>query len=399
MKPSLCKIPRGIWALGFVSLFMDISSEMIHSVLPVFLTTVLGVSASAVGILEGVAEATVMVTKIVSGPLSDWVRKRKIFALAGYGIAALSKPIFAVAGSYSMVFSARILDRIGKGIRDAPRDALIADLTPADQRGASFGLRQSLDTVGAISGPLLATALMFRSSGNFQLVFWIAVLPAILSVVTLALFVREPVDSKTSAEPSRIHWKELVLFPGSYWLAVATGIAFSVARFSEAFLLLRARDFGIATNYVPLVMVAMNAVYALSALPAGWISDHVGRSTVLACGATTLVIGDLVLAAASHRSSFFAGVGLWGLHLGLSQGLLAALIADTAPEIRRGTAFGIFNLATGVSLILASVLAGELWDHLGAPATFYAGASFASVATAGLLYRLKGSKRENREGY
>ena len=378
-------VPRGVWALGVVSLLSDFSSEMIHSLLPVFLVSVLGASAAAVGVLEGVSEALVLVVKMVSGTLSDWLGKRKALALAGYGLAALTKPLFPLADSFAVVFIARALDRIGKGIRGAPRDALITDLSPEAVRGASFGLRQSLDTVGAIAGPLAATVIMLASGGSFRLVFWVAVLPAIACVAVLALFVKEP-----SREPEprmtrpRLDLRELRHFSRAFWGVVAIGGVLTLARFSEAFLVLRARDLGLGLYYVPLVMVVMNIVYAASAYPAGMLSDRLDRRLVLAGGTLVLVGADLVLARAAGTLGLLAGVALWGLHMGLSQGLLAALVADAAPADRRGTAFGLFNLVSGAVLLMASVLAGELWDHFGSAATFYAGALFAALALAGL---------------
>ncbi len=379
-------IPRGVWALGVVSLLMDLSSEMIHSLLPIFLVSVLGASATAVGILEGVAEALVLVVKMVSGTLSDWLGKRKALALAGYGLAALTKPLFPLADSFAVVFIARALDRIGKGIRGAPRDALVTDLTPAPLRGASFGLRQSLDTLGALAGPLAASLLMVASGGSFRLVFWIAVLPAVLSVVVLAVLVREPEGAPLAREMRpRLAWSELRRFTRAFWGVVAIGGVLTLARFSEAFLVLRAQGLGLGVDYVPLVLVVMNLVYAASAYPAGRLSDRVERRSVLAAGTLALVVADIVLGVASGAGGLIAGVALWGLHMGLSQGLLAALVADAAPEDRRGTAFGLFNLVSGVVLLAASVIAGVLWDRIGAPATFYAGASFAALAFLGLV--------------
>jgi MFS family permease len=383
-------IPRSVWALGFVSMFMDISSEMIHSLLPIFLMSVLGAGATAVGILEGVAEATVLVIKIFSGVLSDWLGKRKALALVGYGIAALTKPLFPLAGSYSVVFAARLIDRIGKGVRDAPRDALIADLVPEPLRGASYGLRQSLDTLGAVGGPLAASFLMLTSGGSFRFVFWAAVPPALVSLAILALFVREP---STSSKPPvlgvRLGWPAFGVFPPAFWSVVTIGAILTLARFSEAFLVLRAAGLGLQNSYVPLVMVVMNLVYAASAYPAGWLSDRIDRRLLLAVSAAVLVAADMLLAAATGVTWLIGGIALWGLSLGLSQGLLAALIASAAPAERRGTAFGLFNLVSGIALLVSSVVAGELWDRIGAPATFYTSAGFAGLALLGLLQQIQ----------
>jgi MFS family permease len=363
---------------------------MIHSLLPVFLVVVLGATATAVGILEGVAEGAIYVTKLISGRLSDRLGKRKGLVLAGYGLAALTKPLFPLAHSYAVVFAARLIDRIGKGIRGAPRDAFVADIVPVSLRGASYGLRQSLDSIGAVSGPLLATLLMMASGGNFRLVFWIAVLPALLSVAVLIWFVHEPAGPAASRQIRlRMDWEELRLFPRTFWAVVGLGAIFTLARFSEAFLVLRAQDLGVSIDYVPLVLVLMNGVYALSAYPAGRLSDRVNRRVVLATGAAVLVIADLMLAAGGGLTALMIGIALWGLHLGLSQGLLVALIADTAPRERRGTAFGLFNIVSGIVLLMASVLAGALWDRIGPSAAFYAGAGFAGVTVMGLLLGLR----------
>jgi MFS family permease len=385
---SLRKIPGGVWILGLVSMFMDVSSEMIHSLLPVYLVSVMGVGATAVGVLEGVAESTVLIVKMFSGAISDRIGKRKAPTLAGYGLAAVTKPMFPLAGSFFTVFTARIMDRIGKGIRGAPRDALVADLVPTELRGASYGLRQSLDTIGALAGPLFATLLMLRTGGDFRTVFWIAVVPALVSVAMLALFVREPPGLvKTGNNGPTLHWSELRQYSPAFWWVVGVGGVFTMARFSEAFLVLRAADLGLSNSYVPLVMVVMNVVYGLSAYPAGWLSDWMDRRMLLGLGAGVLIIADVLLAQADGTPLLLAGVALWGLHMGLTQGLFAALIADTAPIERRGTAFGLFSLVSGVAMLAASVLAGGLWDRIGAPATFYAGAGFAAMALLGFLLR------------
>lgn len=383
-------IPRSIWALGFVSMFMDISSEMIHSLSPIFLVSVLGVSATALGLLEGLAEGTVNIFKLLSGALSDWLGKRKPLALIGYGMAAVTKPLFPLANSFGLFFVARLIDRVGKGVRGAPRDALVADLTPQEVRGASYGLRQSLDTIGAFTGPLAAICLMLAFEGNFRRVFWVAVLPSLVSVGLLAFFVHEPPDSvKPSKMRPQFHWRELQQFSPAFWFVVAIGAVFTLARFSEAFLILRASNLGLRNDYVPLVLVIMNVVYSASSYPAGHLSDSMDRRLVLAVGGIALIVADVFLALATGPARLAAGISFWGLHMGFSQGLLAALVADAAPAERRGSAFGLFSLISGITLVVASVVAGGLWDRLGASATFYAGASFAGLAVLGLMVHLK----------
>jgi MFS family permease len=387
-KPSrsIRNVPPGIWILGFVSMLMDISSEMIHALLPIYLVTVLGASMVTVGVIEGIAEATASITKIFSGALSDWLGKRKWLAAIGYGLAAFTKPVFPLAPTIGWLVAARFVDRIGKGIRGAPRDALIADISPADLRGASFGLRQSLDTVGAFVGPLLAIALMWWTSDNFRTVFWFAVIPAFLALALIVFAVREPERPPTlRVVRNPISLAEIRNLGGAYWWVVAVASVFTLARFSEAFLILRAQNVGLPIALTPAVLVAMNVVYALAAYPAGVLSDRISRTGVLAGGILLLIAADIVLALLPSVGGVALGVVLWGLHMGLTQGLLAALVADTAPAELRGTAYGFFNLLGGVAMLAASVIAGGLWDTAGPQATFLAGAGFAAVALAGLL--------------
>ncbi len=386
MTPSPA-IPRSIWALGFVSLLMDVSSEMIHSLLPVFIVTTLGASALVLGLIEGAAEATALIVKVFSGALSDWFGRRKPLAVLGYGLGALAKPLFAVAPSIGWVVTARLTDRIGKGIRGAPRDALVADLAPPAVRGAAFGLRQSLDTVGAFAGPLLAIGLMLLWANDFRAVFWFAVLPALLSVALLAFGVQEPERAPGQPRRNPIRRDNLRRLPAAYWWVVAIGAGFTLARFSEAFLVLRAAEGGLALAWTPLVLVGMNLVYALAAYPFGKLSDRIGHGRLLAFGLVLLIAADLALAAGNHWGWVWAGISLWGLHLGVTQGLLATMVADTSPPDLRGTAYGFFNLVSGVAMLLASGLAGALWDGLGASATFLAGAAFSAVALAALRLR------------
>jgi MFS family permease len=382
---SLRKIPQGVWALGFVSLLMDVSSEMIHALLPVYLVSALGASMTEVGVIEGVAESTASIVKIFSGALSDWLGRRKLLALIGYGLAALTKPAFPLAQSLDTLVAARFLDRVGKGIRGAPRDALVADLAPAELRGAAFGLRQSLDTVGAFLGPAVAILLMWRSHDDFKLVFWVAVLPAFLAVALLLAAVAEPARSANLRRPRfPLHIDELKRLSGTFWLVALTAALFSLARFSEAFLILRARDAGLPIALSPLVLVAMNVVYALSAYPAGAFTDGRSRLAPLAVGLLILIGANIALAAPYGGLAVALGVALWGLHMGLTQGLLATLVADVAAPELRGTAFGLFNLTGGVATLLASLLAGALWDGFGAAATFLASAGFSLLALGAL---------------
>jgi MFS family permease len=387
-------VPRTVVALGMVSLFMDTSSEIIHSLLPAFMVTVLGVSALSVGIIEGIAEASTSITKIFSGAISDWIGRRKPLILLGYGLAALTKPLFPLAGGVGLVLAARFIDRIGKGIRGAPRDALIADVTPIAQRGTAFGLRQSMDTVGAFLGPMLAMLLMAASNDDFRLVFWVAVIPAAAAVLVVIYGVREPAAPR-AGEPRRfpIRRAELARLSAGFWWLVGVATILTLARFSEAFLLLAAEHAGMKLALIPGILVTMNVVYAAAAYPFGRLSDRIGRRGLLLTGIGFLIAADIVLATADSVWQVVGGAALWGLHLGATQGLLAAMVVDTAPSHLRGTAFGLYSLITGGALLAASVLAGWLWTEFGPAATLMAGAVFAALAVLGIAIR-----RSNGQG-
>lgn len=381
----LGQMPRAIWVLGFVSLLMDISSELIHSLLPMFMLTTLGMSVFTIGLIEGIAEATALVVKVFSGALSDYWGKRKGLAVLGYGLGAVTKPLFALASGSGLIVTARFLDRIGKGIRGAPRDALVADIAPLGLRGAAFGLRQSLDTVGAFLGPIIATLLMMLWANDFRAVFWAACLPAGLCVLLLVFGVKEPERSASRQAINPISRAALASLGRSYWWVVGLGAIFTLARFSEAFLILRAEQIGIPMALVPLVMVAMNLVYAASAYPFGKLSDSMSHQKLLALGLGVLIIADIVLGMAQGWPLMLLGVALWGIHMGMTQGLLATMVADTAPAELRGTAFGFFNLMSGLAMLVSSGLAGLLWDSFGSSTTFFAGAGFCFLTLLGLL--------------
>lgn len=405
MKPqptfaSRAAIPSGIWVLGFVSMLMDLSSEMIHAILPIYLVTVLGTSTLTVGFIEGFAEATAAITKVFSGGLSDRLGKRKFLAALGYGLAAFTKPVFPLAASVSWLVAARFIDRIGKGIRGAPRDALIADIAPPDLRGASFGLRQSLDTVGAFAGPLVAIVLLWIFPGQFHLVFWAAVVPAFLSFGLIVFAVKEPERPEGQRKvKSPLSRSEMERLGGMFWLVTAVATVFTLARFSEAFLILRSQATGLPVYLIPAIMVLMNVVYSLSAYPAGILSDRLDRPSMLISGLLVLIAADVVLGFSTTLGGVGLGVVLWGLHMGLTQGLLSTLVADAAPAELRGTAFGLFNLLTGTATLVASVVAGGLWDWGGYRATFGAGAIFAGIAVLGLfLIRARLRRKAARNG-
>jgi MFS family permease len=387
MQAARPRLPASIWALGFVSLLMDISSEMIHSLLPVFMVTSLGASMLVVGLIEGAAEATALMVKVFSGAWSDWLGRRKPLAVLGYGLGAASKPLFALATTSGMVLGARLIDRVGKGIRGAPRDALVADLVVPEIRGAAYGLRQSLDTVGAFLGPVLAIGLMLLWANDFHAVFWVAVIPAVLSVALLFFGVREPDRPAGSPRVNPIRRENLRQLRSPFWWVVGIGALFTLARFSEAFLVLRAQQGGLAIAWAPLVLIFMNVVYSVGAYPFGRLSDRMSHRKLLAIGLGVLIAADLALAASDRGPLLWLGVALWGLHMALTQGLLATMVADASPQPLRGTAFGVFNLASGLALLLASGAAGLLWDSLGGASTFIAGAVISALALAALAWR------------
>jgi MFS family permease len=374
-------IPRTVWALGFVSMFMDISSEIIHSLLPLFLTMTLGVSVAMVGLIDGFAEATASISKVFSGYIADRMGRRKPLILLGYGLGAMSKPFFALASTAPVIIGARFADRIGKGLRGAPRDALVADVTPSEIRGRAFGLRQSLDTVGAFVGPLAAIGLMALLANNMRMVFWVAVIPAVLAVLCVVFGVRDskPQQDAPVARPP-IQISDLKRLPREFWNVTGIGVVFTLARFSEGFLILKASAEGLPLTLAPLVLVVMNLVYALGAYPAGGLSDRMPARKLLFWGLACLIAADLSLALIAGLGGAFLGIALWGAHMALTQGLLSKLVADHAPSDLRGSAFGLFNLVTGLAMLFASVIAGLLWDRIGSNATFLAGAGFAALA-------------------
>lgn len=389
-------MPKGIWALGLVSLFMDVSSEIIHGLLPVFLVTVLGTNVETVGFIEGLGEAVALIVRVFSGALSDRLPRRKPLIVAGYLLGTLSKPLFALAQGVGLVITARVSDRIGKGLRGAPRDALVADLTPVSIRGAAYGLRQTLDSLGAFIGPLLGIILMFALNNAYRSVFWLALIPGFIAVSILILFVREPSRHQPAQVTPRLFFSDIRGLSKKFWVVLGIGVVFTMARFSEAFLLLRAEKLGLAPHWVPGILLIMSLFYALTAYPAGHLSDRVGRISLLCVGLVFLISADVTLALATHVSWVVVGASLWGIHMGFTQGLFSALVADTATSELRGTAFGVYGLATGLAILFASVFAGWLWDLHGPRITFLAGVGFASLTLLSLLvYQQRQSRRKS----
>lgn len=378
------RLPHGVWALGMVSLLMDFSSEMVYSLLPVFLVAGLGAGAVTVGAIEGLGDATASLSKLYSGWISDRLGKRKILAVVGYGLSVLSKPLFAIALSAGWVFVARFADRLGKGIRGAPRDALVADLTTENLRGAAFGLRQSLDTIGAFFGPLMAVALMVLFHDDFRLVFWCALVPGLLAVLVLVLAVSEPPGLRVG-ERRKLPFSlpELKKLDRQFWGSLATGTTLGLGRFSTAFLILKAHAAGLSLDLLPFVFVVMNLVYALTAYPVGTLSDRIGRWRLLWFGFFILVAADILLASSGSLPVVMVGIALWGLHMGMTQGLLVALVTDRVPTTSRGSALGLFHLLMGIAALVASLIAGILWTRFGSSAAFEAGAVFVSIGLLG----------------
>jgi MFS family permease len=380
------RLPRNVWVLGIASLFMDTSSEMIHGLLPVFLVGTIGVSALTLGLIEGIAEATASISKIFSGALSDRWARRKPLIVFGYALAALSKPLFPIAGSATTAFVARFTDRIGKGIRGAPRDALIADEVAPEHRGRAYGLRQSLDTVGGFGGPLLAILFVAGLSLPLRTVFWIACIPALLTVAVLLFGLREPAHvPRTPGRGNPFSGFRFRDYPVRFWSLVALVSLFTLMRFSEAFLVLRANSAGLSVGLSPLTLVVMSLAYMLIAYPAGWLADHMSRPRLLAFGCAAMVAADLLLAFGTGLPVLFAGITLWGVHMGMTEGAISALTADGAPPNLRGTAFGIVNLVRGLMLVASSALAGALWSASGPQATFLAGAALAALSALASL--------------
>jgi len=387
---KLKKIPKSIWTLGIVSLFMDISSEIIHSLLPIFMVSILGSSIIAIGIVEGISEATFLLIRIFSGVLSDYLGKRKIISVIGYGISALSKPLFPLANSVSLILIARFFDRLGKGVRESPRDALIGDIAPKSIRGACFGLRQSLDTIGALIGPIVAILGLLIFSNNIRAILWVSVIPAILSVVIFIVGIHDVEHKYTEDEKTFIFkFKNIFKIGTEYWQIVLIGGLLNLARFSDAFLILKAYELGLPITYVPLVMVLMNCFYAVSSYPAGILSDNINRKFILIIGIVFLIIADLVLAFTDSTWMLALGVGFWGMHMAFTKGILDAMVTDTASIRLLGSAYGIFNFVCGIAVLFASIISGVLWQVYGPFYSFSVGAFLAFLACLSLSLLIK----------
>jgi len=383
--------PTTVCVLGCVSLLMDVSSEMVQTLLPLYLVSGLGLSAISIGMIEAIAIGTATLTKLFAGVFSDLVGSRKGLVVLGYGLGGVGKRFFPLADGIGAIVGARFIDRVGRGIRSAPRDALIADSAPPDKRGACFGLRESLDTVGGFLGPLIAVLVMLLSGGDYKLVFWLAVIPAVLAVVVLMVGINEKTSrSKPADRQTAMNLLRLAPTLGrGFWFVMMAAAILMMARFSEAFLLLQATEIGIAASYVPLVLVLMHLVYGFCAYPVGVLSDRIGRRGLLIGSVVILGAADLILASVPGMAGYLIGIALWGMHMGMSQGLLATLIADHAPDKLRGTAFGVFNLICGVALMVGNLIAGVVWDQIGTYMTFMVVAGFCGLSVIILCFVIK----------
>ena len=381
------RLPRQVAILGVISLLTAMSSAMVYGLLPVFLVKVLGASTASVGVIEGIAEAMMSLARIFSGRASDWMGRRKPLVLLGYAVSAVNKVMFPLAGTVSIVFAARVIDRIGKGLRDAPRDAFMTDVTPAKVRGSGFGLRLAFYTTGFVIGPLAAMEVMQLSGDNFRLVFWLAVIPAVLAIIILIFGITEHASTKFVPRPLLLRRSEFALFTGAFWWAIAVASLLSLARFSYAFLILKAYGIGVDAAYVPIVLVLMHLVYAAAAYPFGVLADHMDRRLQLGIGAAILIAADMVLATANVGWMAAIGAGLWGLQMAATQGLLSASVADAAPEELRGTAFGIYDMSVGLATFVASAAAGALWMVGGSPLAFGFSGLIAAAAILLLLFQ------------
>ena len=373
-------IPRNVWALGIVSLLMDLSSEMILSILPIFLVTGLGISVLSLGLIEGLAEGVASVIKAFSGALSDYLKKRKILIVIGYGISTLTKPFFALASTATWIFTARFVDRLGKGIRGAPRDSLIADSTSTKIRGTAYSLRQSLDTLGALLGPIIAIIILYLTTNNFRFVLWFAVIPAVLCIVVLIFGVKETTLKKNiSSKKSYFLFKNFSKITPVIWLFFLIVFILNLGHFSEAFLLLRSQEIGLKVSFIPIVFVVMNVAYAIVAVPFGHLADRGGFFILIVCGFLILVLADIILALTNSVGWMFVGIIFWGIHLGMTQGLLLAMISKLSPLELRGTSFGLFHAITGIALLIASLIAGYLWQYYNSGLIFFVSAIITSV--------------------
>ncbi len=397
LTPSFFRfIPKTVWAVGFVTLLMNVSTIIIFSLSPLYLTSVLGISMISLGILEGAVEASSWFTRIFAGVFSDYFHRRKPFLFAAYSLAASSRLIFPLVPSAGWIFFARFVDRVSNGIQATPREALIGDVAPIDLKGACYGLRQTLGMFGSFAGAFMLMFLMHWSNANFELAFWAAVIPPFFALLILAKFVRDPIALKIKNKPARkiFHLPHISDLTFNYWRVVIIASIFMLSNYSGAFMILQATNAGLSTCEVPLVMVIQNIMAFASAFPAGWLSDRIGRRILLGVGFSITVGANLLLACTTTKLCVLGGVALWGLQLGINQSLLVAKVADTAPEELRGTAFGLYYFSIGVALFISNYVAGWLSTKYGSEMIFYVSAGVAAFAVACVTFIPKRSQKE-----
>lgn len=378
------KLGRNVYALAAVSFFTDVSSEMIYPLLPVFLTTVLGVSAGFIGAIEGAAESTAALLKLASGWWSDRVRRRKPFVVVGYTLASVVRPLVAIAQSAGQVLLIRVSDRVGKGLRNSPRDALIADSVDPKIRGRAFGFRSAADNAGALLGPLIAFGLLRIFGLSLRTVFWLSAIPGALAIIVAIVGVRE-VDRRSVAASKT----ELGTGMGRrFWAFLAVIFLFTLGNSTDAFLLLRAKELGVPVALAPILWALLSGVKSVSNTPGGALSDRIGRRPTLIAGWLVYALIYFLFARASHAWHAWALFAAYGVYFGLTEGAELALIADVAPHTRRGAAYGWYYLAIGIGALPASIGFGILWDRFGSATAFSVGGVLALIATAGLFVTL-----------
>jgi MFS family permease len=386
---KICSLHRNIFFTGVVSFFMDFSSEMVYPLVPIFLSSVLGVQKSVIGLIEGIAESTASLLKVFSGWLSDRLGHRKWLMVIGYGISTLSRPLVATAPNWGQVLASRFMDRFGKGIRNAPRDALIAESCEDLRLGRSFGFHRGMDTLGAVVGPAVAFGLLTYFNGQYRLVFWLSMIPGALAVLTIIFFIREiRVCPILEAERPKLGWKS---FSGSYKFFIVVATLFSLGNSSDVFLILRAQNVGVPVAVIPLVYLTYNVIYSLGALPAGILSDRIGPKPIIFLAFIFFGFIYLGFAKASQPSHIWWLFIFYGIFMAMTEGVQKAFLTTLIPKEFKATGFGLYNTLIGLAVLPASLIAGILWDRLGPQATFLYGTATAWLA-AFLFIFLKGEK-------
>jgi MFS family permease len=386
-------LSRNVWVAGWVSFFMDVSSEMVYPLVPLFLSSTLGVSKSVVGLIEGIAEATASLLKLFSGVIADRFGKNKLLMGFGYGISTASRPILALASGWGMVFLARFTDRAGKGIRTAPRDAIIAASTPPGQLGLAFGFHRALDTAGAVVGPAVALAILAVWAADFRLVFWLSVVPGVLAVALIVWFIEA--DGRVRPAQAALAWS-LRGFDDRFWEFLLVIGLFSLGNSSNAFLILKAEQVGTSPAWISGIYVGYNALYALMSVPGGLLADRVGMRRMIIVGLGLFAAVYAGIALASTPQQIAALFLCYGIYMGLTEGVQRAYLATLAPKERTATAFGLYHMVVGIAILPASLFAGVLWDTVGPAAPFLFGAGMAALAAV-IFLGLGGANRAHND--